>query len=459
MGDVCRYKNLDELKKAMEEQQVSLPLSSHWDVLGQGLTIGTTRLENRLCIQPMEGCDGNLDGSPGELTWRRYERFAESGAALIWVEACAVREDGRANPRQLMLTEANLPAYQRLVAMIHERAAALNLPRPILLLQATHSGRYSKPDGVARPRIAQHNTCLEPKPLDETAILSDEELDRLIPCYAKTAQLAFEAGFDGIDIKACHRYLINELLAAHRRPGRYGGSLENRSRFLREAMMAARAATPSHFLMTARMNVYDGYPYPEGWGTSPEGADALSPDGLAKMDLSEPILLIQQLQQDCGLQLLNETLGNPYNNPHVNRPFSQGPYEAPEHPLKGVQRHVLAAKALHEALPDLPLMLSGVSWLRGFSADLAAGVVEQQVADLVGFGRLSFSNPHFARDILKKGELDPQSTCLACSQCSQLMRAGSTAGCVPRDREVYGPIYKRDVIENEQDVRHMVSNV
>ena len=236
------------------------------------LEVAGYRLHNRLVIQPMEGCDGTLDGSPGELTRRRYRRFAESGAGLIWMEAVAVVREGRANPRQLMLTRTNLDAFKRLTEDIREWAVRATGREPVLVMQATHSGRYSKPEGDPAPRIACRNPLFEKDmPLPDSCILSDDELRALPERYACSARLAEEAGFDGVDIKACHRYLLNELLSAHTRPGPYGGSFENRTRLLRDAVRAAKAATAGGAFITSRLNVYDGFPYPYGWGVLPDG--------------------------------------------------------------------------------------------------------------------------------------------------------------------------------------------
>ncbi|MDI9470178.1 MAG: flavin oxidoreductase/NADH oxidase [Bacillota bacterium] len=449
----CDYQDLDALRAALAELELDLPLREDLSVLATPLVIGHRRAANRLAVQPMEGCDGTEDGRPGELTIRRYRRFAAGGAGLIWFEATAVREDGRANARQLLLTRETLDSYRELVADIRRSAREAGGPDPLIILQATHSGRYSKPGGIAAPRIAYHHPIFEAeKRLPDSAIMSDGELDDLLPFYGEATRLAAEAGFDGIDIKACHRYLISELLSAFERPGRYGGSFENRTRFLREAIRLANAAAPAGFLVASRINLYDGYPWPCGWGVAPEPAGSVDPD------LTEPNRLIRELYDDFGVRLLNLTIGNPYSNPHVNRPFSGGPYDPPEHPLAGIRRHVSCAQALRRAVPEMRTVLSGISWLRSFAPLLAAGVVADDVVDFAGFGRLAFANPSFAREILTDGRIDRRRVCVACSRCSQLMRAGSVAGCPIHDREIYGSIYRRDVLESDRDIAGMVSN-
>ena len=445
------YASLDALRESADALDVRLPLSARTEVLREPLTLAGRTLRNRLAIQPMEGCDGTADGRPDALTLRRYRRFAQSGAALIWAEAVAVVPEGRANPRQLWLTEQNLDAFKAMTEDIRETALRESGFEPLLIMQATHSGRYAKPDGPPAPMIAYHSPVFEKdKPLDDACIVTDDYLEALPERYAASARLARLAGFDGMDIKACHRYLICELLSAFERPGRYGGSFGNRTRLLREAVAAAKAAVPASFIVTSRLNLYDGFPYPYGWGVRGDGG--LTPD------MAEPVRLIELLHGELGMRLLNVTVGNPYVNPHVNRPYDSGPYEPEEHPLEGVARICACTAEVKRHFPNLAVVSSGPSYLRQFSAHLAAGMVESGQADIVGFGREAFAYPAFAKDILESGRLDAGQCCIACSKCSQLMRAGSVAGCVVRDRAVYLPIYRRDVLNNPVDIAHKVSS-
>lgn len=432
------FQSLTEINQAAGELGVSIPLSETVAQLGESVELYGHRVENRLVIQPMEGCDGTHDGAPDELTLRRYRRFASGGAGLIWAEACAVRPEARANPRQLMLTENNLGAYQAMVEEIREISMRENGFSPVLVLQLTHSGRYSKPEGVPAPLIACHNAAIEAKaPVGDDRILSDDDLKALEENYAVSAALAEKAGFDGVDVKACHRYLISELLSAYNRPGEYGGSFENRTRLYRNAIAAAKSALSGNCFVTTRLNLYDGVAYPDGFGTAP--GEGVAPD------LTEAIRLVKELRK-LGVELVDATIGNPYFNPHVNRPFDQGPYESPESPLVGVARMCGCIGTVKKAVPEMKIICSGVSYLRQFSGNLAAGMLEQGMADLAGFGREAFAYPQFARDLLKKGGMDKNRCCIACGKCTELMRAGSTAGCVVRD-EVYLPIYKRDVVK------------
>ena len=434
------YQTLDCVREEAERLEAFIPLSDDLSILARPLTVGGQsglELKNRLIIQPMEGCDGTADGAPDELVVRRYLRFASSGAGLIWFEAVAICPEGRANPRQLMLTAANLDTFKKLLDDIRERAQKERGFAPPIIMQATHSGRYSRPTAAAAPRIAAHIPPYEKdRPLADDTIVSDDYLDSLPEKYAESARLAEMAGFDGIDIKACHGYLMCELLGARNRENsRYGGSYENRTRLFIEAISAAQAATSGDMLVSTRINAYDGLPHPYGFGVSEESG--LTPD------LTEPLMLLGQLK-GMGLRLVNITMGNPYVNPHVNRPFDKGPYAPREHQFEGLNRMYAGTKRIKEAHPELNIVASAFSYLRHFAPHAAAGLVRAGAADMAGFGRAAFAYPGFAQDILDNGGMDRGKCCICCGKCSELMRAQSTAGCVVRDR-IYADIYKRDV--------------
>ena len=379
-----------------------LPFVEDLTVLSAPLEVGTKTAPNRLACQAMEGCDGNADGSPGELTGRRYRRFAEGGAGIIWFEATAVMREGRANPRQLYVTDSNLDSFKRQVETIKETALRERGYEPLVIMQATHSGRYAKPDGVPAPIIVKHDPLLEKDvPVDDSRIASDEYLDRVGEALVNGAVLAERAGFDGVDIKSCHRYLLSELLSAYDRPGRYGGTFENRTRLLRESVKGALGATATDFIVTSRLNVCDGVPYPSGFGVTEDGS----------FDPAEPSLLVKELA-GLGVKLLNITMGNPYYNPHVNRPFALGPYEPEEHPLLGVKRVLDGTVQIKKAAPSAALICSAVSYLGAAAPGVVSAYIRDGGFDVAGFGREAIAYPDFARDILDSGEMDGGKICL-----------------------------------------------
>ncbi|MBQ1223248.1 MAG: flavin oxidoreductase/NADH oxidase [Oscillospiraceae bacterium] len=429
------YSNIADFAEQNRELKTDLPFSADTKILAEPLKVGSKTVSNRLVCQAMEGCDGTADGRPDELTKRRYDRFAKGGAGLIWFEATAVMEEGRANPRQLWIYEENLEDYKRIVENIKQTGLKENGFEPVVIMQATHSGRYSKPWGEPAPLIAYNNPIFEKdKPISKDRIVNDEHIDRVGEALIEGAKLAEKAGFDGVDIKCCHRYLNCELLSAYNREGKYGGSLENRTRLLRESIKGAIEVCSKDFIVTTRMNVYDGFEYPYGFGVKENG-------GL-EFDSAEPIWLIKKLCE-YGVPLVNITMGNPYFNPHVNRPFAQGGYEAAEHPLEGVKRMLEGISEVKKAVGDIKIISSALSFLGVAAPNVAAEYIKNGGFDFAGFGRTIFAYPDFANDILKFGGLDKNKICICCSKCTEIMRTpGGTPGCVIRDRDVYLPIYK-----------------
>lgn len=257
------------LQKTAAELGVELPLSADLSCLARPVTVGPLVAPNALGVQPMEGCDGTAEGRPGPLTERRYERFARGGAGLLWFEATAIAPEARANPRQLLVNAETAPSLAAMRA--HALAAACEANgaehRPLTVLQLAHSGRYSRPTGRPAPIIAQHDGVLDRAMglAEDYPLISDDELDRLPERYLAAARLAWECGFDAVDIKSCHRYLLSELLAAHTRPGRYGGSFEQRTSLLLTIVRLLRAELPQ-MQVAVRLSLYDGHPYPWGWG-------------------------------------------------------------------------------------------------------------------------------------------------------------------------------------------------
>jgi len=414
----------------------------------------------------MEGCDGDAQGRPERLPYRRYDRFAAGGAGLIWADAIAVIHEARANPRQLWLHEGSREAFAAMVTRIRQKAAEANGAghRPVVVAQLTHSGRYSKPEGVARPIIAQRDPYRDPlapqqrpdpdrksRIPEDWPLVTDEYLDKLQDAYVEAARIAFEVGFDAVDIKSCHGYLINELLACHNRPGKYGGSFENRTRFVLEVIDRIRAKLGDRARVVTRLGVYDAIPYPYGW--------AVDKDDYTKPDLTEPKKLIALLRQR-GVSLINITVANPYYNPHVGRPFNEpivGGYAEPEHPLVGVERLVRITGEIQQAFPDVAFVGTGYSWLRTLFANVGAGNKAKGLVTLVGAGRMGFAYPGFARDIVNDGRMYPDKVCVGCSACTQIMRDAGRTGGVVRDNLVYGPIFLHGRMSDRDNLLRLAS--
>jgi 2,4-dienoyl-CoA reductase-like NADH-dependent reductase (Old Yellow Enzyme family) len=445
-----KFRNRPEIEADCRPLGLTLRFSDDLSPLFQRVQVGPFRVGNALCIQPMEGCDGTLDGRPDELTFRRYRRFGAGGAKLIWGEATAVVEEGRANPRQLLLNEQTAADFERMLRECRQaHREAFGSDNDLLIgLQLTHSGRYS----YRRRLIAFHDPFLDPDTVaPDYPLLDDDYLARLPDHYVAAARLAQHIGFQFVDVKQCHRYLLSELLAARARPGQYGGSLENRTRLAREIISRIQDEVPG-LLVATRLNVYDGVP-PEAAGIVPVpcpvwGARADDP---LQPDLAEPIAWVGQMIQ-LGVELVNVSMGNPYATPHVIRPFEYPPpdgYETPEHPLLGVDRHVRLAEQVQRAFPRLPVVGSGYSYLQEFLFEAGAANVRDGRITFVGVGRAALPQPDFARQLAEQGRLDRKRVCRTFSYCTALMRSKQNelgqfaTGCPPFDKEVYGPIWER----------------
>ena len=467
-----RYQSLEELDREARELRLDIRLEPDIrrvrSLLGRSVPIGNHRAGNSLAIHPMEGCDGTPLGEPDTLTFRRYERFGRGGAKLIWFEATAVVPEGRANPRQLLLNDANAKSLQLLLDRTRaaHREVYGSIDDLVVVLQLTHSGRYSYP----RPLICQRHPVLDPMTFLDAGqrvpiapdypLMDDGSIEQLEDRYAAAARLAGAIGFNGVDIKLTHGYFGNELLGAKTREGRYGGSLHNRTRFVRNVMEKIKAATGNHFLLASRIGVFDGVPYRRGadnrrgeaWPCPLPyrhgfGVNEQRPQ---EPDLTEPKQVIAILKQS-GVSLINVSMGNPYTNPHIERPFEkpdEGNYESPEHPLMGVNRHFALCGEIQQAFPDLPIVGTGYSWLQHWQLHAGAANIRDGRATIMGIGRGSLAYPDWAKDALSKGTLDPSTTCKTLTFCTYLMRRKGhpwgqfPTGCPPFDKEVYGAVIK-----------------
>src|ERR1051325_9243440 len=454
------YKTREDFQLDMQRLGIEVPLESKFESLFRPVQFGPCAAKNSAGIHPMEGCDGTLDGKPDELTFRRYDRFARGGCALLWGEATAVLEEGRMNTRQLWLTEANLAQFAELVKKTRaaHREAWGSDEGLCFGIQLTHSGRYC----YAKPMLAQHDPMLDAAtfldPITKKTIIpkdyplvSDAYLERLEDAYVTAAKLAVEAGFDFIDLKQCHRYLLSELLASHTQDGHYGGSFENRTRFIRNIIGKIRAHVPAAVL-TSRINVFDGVPYMKdpqtglgvprpGIVTPYRGSFGVTPINPFEPELTEPKKLIG-LIRDLGVVLLNVSMGNPYSNPHIGRPADTPPldgYESPEHCALGVHRHYMATEELQKAFPDVPMMGTGYSWLQWLMCDSAEANLRRGRCQIAGFGRGALAYPDFMRDLADGKGMVKAKVCITVSYCTALMRFKHNpqrqyeTGCVPRD--------------------------
>lgn len=436
------YKTLEEVRKRAEELGVRLPFAENTGALARPMEAGGARFRNRLGIAPMEGADSTPAGAPSDYTVRRYVKEAIGGSAVIWFEAISIVEEGRSSQTQLLLTEDTLESFRRMIDRIREAGRKANGFEPYLIMQANHSGRYSNPGNRPAPLIAWRNPVLEQyRAADDSCVVTDDYLMSLEEKFGDAARLAKAAGFDAIDIKSCHGYLLAELSFAWLRPGKYGGSYENRTRLLKNSIRAAQACADDRFQVTCRLGIHDGYAWPWGFGVREGGGTT--------PDLTEPIRLVGEMRQ-MGVPFVNLTMGNPYATTHVTRPFDAGKYQPEEHPFVGLARMMDGIGAVKQAVPEMVIWGSAPSYLRQYADLYAAGAVEQGLCDGMLFGRMAFADPDFANEILRDGRIDPRRVCLTCGKCGDLIRAHKPTGCVVRNPETYLGFYREFAEEKKE---------
>lgn len=422
------YTGTGDILKEARAKNLNIPTDNDVPVLGLGLGLGHgsrhISVKNRFVAQPMESCNANpKNGAPSMHTYTKYERLAKGGSAIIWLEAIAVSPDCRSNPYQLCLTEQNVDAFKKLVLFIKKTGFDSNGFAPLVIAQLNHSGRFCSKDGKLTPKAMYKNPLYEKTVFSPETVITDDELKQVEIDMGKAACLAQKAGFDVVDIKACHGHLVGESLSAFERPGHYGGDFINRTRLFKNCIESAIAQTKNYFF-TTRMNIYDSYAYPFGFG--------VSSDGSGEPDTSEPIAFAKTLIRDYKFNLFNFVCGNPYVNPDM-RGLKTGETD----PLKAISQRIELTKAVAKPLrsAEAHVVISSMGYLRHFIPFVGAGILHNSCAELIGLGRPLLAYPDMPNDILKKSGCIKEKACIACSKCAELKSKMMCVGCAVHDRE------------------------
>jgi len=473
---ITSIKSPASFRERMAELGLDLPiedsiLKAPDSPLAQSMEVAGFHIGNRWAIHPMEGWDATSNGRPTPELIRRWRRFGESGAKLLWgMEAIAIRADGRANPNQLLANPGTMGELAEVAQeALEAHARSFGTASDVLWgFQLTHSGRFCRPRHKEKlePKLAYAHPILNPKfglPMDYP-VLSDDEVQDLIEHYVQAARLADQAGVPFVDIKQCHGYLGHEFLSAFTRKGKYGGeTLEERSTFAREIIAGIRQVAP-RLIIGVRLSAFDFVPYkPDpllanggnlGPGT-PEDYSACLPykygfgvdrENPVQYDLAETAQYLTLLKS-WGVAIVNVSAGSPYYNPHIQRPALFPPsdgYQPAEDPIINVERQIQVVRKLKAAVPAMPLVSSGLTYLQEYMPQVAQALVRQGWTDFAGMGRMVLSYPRIIADSLEKGSLDTKGICRTFSDCTTAPRNGIKSGCYPLD-EYYR---KRD--EGEQ---------
>jgi 2,4-dienoyl-CoA reductase-like NADH-dependent reductase (Old Yellow Enzyme family) len=451
------------------------------------LTVNGKRVGNRWAIHPMEGWDATTTGGATDEVRRRWQRFGESGAKVIYGgEAMAVRPDGRANPNQLIIVEEN----QRDLAEIREILVKAHRERHgpaddlVIGFQLTHSGRFCKPADKKRmePRVAFRHPILDRKfnVTSDAQVFTDSEIEELIQCYIRAAKIARDVGADFVDLKHCHGYLLHEFLGAHTRPGKFGGSFENRTRILRDIIAGIRASG-NPIDIGVRLSAFDFVPFkPDPTRAEPGKLGPGIPEDFShclpyrygfgvntsnpvEYDLAETFQFAELCAQ-LGVKILNLSAGSPYYNPHIQRPAAYPPsdgYQPAHDPLIDVARQINVVRQVKERLAKVgqasslsrttksspqaeqdrqdacptPIVIgTAYSYLQEYLPHVAQYAVRHGWTDMVGLGRMVLSYPEMLADATTKGALTPKLICRTFSDCTTAPRNGLISGCYPLDK-------------------------
>jgi 2,4-dienoyl-CoA reductase-like NADH-dependent reductase (Old Yellow Enzyme family) len=430
---VSKLKTADDFRQHVESLGIELPFDEELQTgpdspLAQSIESTAGTIGNRFSILPMEGWDGTTDGQPTDLTRRRWKNFGLSGAKLIWGgEAVAVQPEGRANPNQLMINDSTLGGLEELRTILvdaHQDSFG-STDDLVVGLQLTHSGRFARPNrkDLLEPRTAYRHPVLDKRfNVDpDSAILSDDELKKLIDDFIASAKLAAKIGFQFVDVKHCHGYLGHELLSGFDRAGEFGGSFENRTKFLRDIVAGIRAEAPS-LQIGIRLSVFDYSPFepgPDGTGVPSASGDypyAFGGDGTPEgMNLTEPMDFLKLLQK-----------------------LNIDGYQPPEDPLVGVARQIDAVAKLKAQFPDLIMISSGLSYLQEWLPNVGQYLLRNAMTDSLGLGRMVLSYPELPADALAGNVMQRKKVCRTFSDCTTAPRNGIISGCYPLD-----PFYKK----------------
>ncbi|MEA1961800.1 MAG: NAD(P)/FAD-dependent oxidoreductase [Bacillota bacterium] len=348
--------------------------------------IGHLEVRNRIVMAPMAVNLGGLNGEITEQMIQYYEARARGGAGTVFVEAaCVDTVNGNRGPGQVSIDHAKyLTGLFNLVDRIKIHGARA-------FIQLFHPGRQTNlflagGEAVAPSAIPCPMMKVTPRALEI------KEIQELVQKYILSACIAAQAGFDGVEIHAAHGYLINQFLSPHsnQRNDQYGGSLENRMRFLLEIIQGIHKKLP-RILISVRLNM-----------------DDFVPGGLS---LNESVEISKHLES-AGIHILHCSCGTYESGLTSIEPacYEEG-------------WRVYMAQAVKEAV-SIPV-ISGGMMIHPAAAD---EVIASGKADFVFIGRNLIADPDWPNKV-RKGDLQEVRPCIRCNTCIGMNFKGVQLRC------------------------------
>lgn len=371
--------------------------------------IGPLTIRNRAVMSPMGTDFANPDGTASMRLIRYYQERARGGTGLIINEYVGVDHvDSIPSPHNLRISaDYHIASLEMLTDAVHAHGAHI-------FAQIHHGGSTSKPALTGRQSLSASAVPIAPgapvpraMTLEEIASVRQKFIDAAVRCK--------KAGYDGVELHGAHSYLIGQFFSPYynKRTDAYGGTFENRMRFIGEIIDGIRAALGRSFPISVRIN---------GDEMTPQVPDTLTlKDGLE----------IGRYLEAQGIDVLNVSNGSALNGNANCDPYSYTP---------GWKKHV--AKAFKEAL-KIPIIATNTIKDPAFAEQM----LEEGVCDFVGLGRSQIADPDFVRKA-KEGREDEIRQCIGCMVCRErLLAKGLSVVCAinPRmGREHLYPAYPRD---------------
>lgn len=361
-----------------------------YEKLFQKGKIGRLELPNRVVMTAMGTMLGDWNGCSTPEQVRFYEERAKGGCGLIIPEFTSVDPDsGHCNRIQLGIYDA------RQIRSIEDICDGVHRHGSKIFIQLHHGGREAPPalnggrqamaPSVELNSVVGRDTIL---PREMTI----EDIDRLVGLFIQAAVNAEAAGADGVEIHGAHGYLLQQFMSPYtnKRTDEYGGSMENRCRFMVRILKGIREAVSPNFVVGARIN---GNDFVEG------GNDQDACVEIAKY--LEPY--VDYFNVSCGVYASAATMIEPcYYDETWRRPF----VEAIKH---AVNVPIIAVNALRYT-------------------ETAEKLLQEGVCDFVGMSRMHIADPYLVEKA-KAGREDLIRKCLKCMNCNKSVVAGRNLHC------------------------------
>ncbi len=343
--------------------------------------IGSITLKNRVVMAPMMTAFADFNGEASARLVKYYEERAKGGVGLIYCEGCGVdAEYGQAVFNQLNATSPKyLQKLDQLTQAVHKYDAKI-------FAQLHHPGAVANPAITGNQNLSPSGVVINPAFVPRA--MEAAEIKTLVIKYAEAAGLCKLSGFDGVEIHAAHGYLLTQFLSPYfnKRTDEYGGSLENRMRFLSEIYQAIRTKVGPAFPITVRIS-----------------GDEMTPDIPGTLTLDDGIEIAKHIEK-LGAAAINVSNGNIFNRNANCEPFSYTP---------GWKQHV--AKAIKEAI-SIPVIATNTIK----SPEFAEQTLANGVCDFVVIGRGSLADPEWSRKA-EEGREDEIRQCIGCMYCRETL--------------------------------------